>query len=166
MRVILIAAVASNGVIGNADGGIPWSLPADTRHFQQSVRGKCLLLGRRTYEEMRGWFQDETVIVLSTQGDIRSVDAALAKAERQGAEELWVCGGAATYAAAMERADAMILTHIDVRIPAGVCFPKVDMSEWTVVRREFRPADEANEYGMTFVWYERRAVDGNSLASH
>ncbi len=42
-RVVLVAAVARNGVIG-ADGGIPWHLPADFAHFKATTIGHTLLM--------------------------------------------------------------------------------------------------------------------------
>ena len=48
-RVVLVAARATNGVIG-ADGGIPWRIPADFAHFKRVTVGHPLVLGRTTFE--------------------------------------------------------------------------------------------------------------------
>ena len=40
-RVVLVAAVADNGVIGAA-GGIPWHLPEDFKHFKATTLGHTL----------------------------------------------------------------------------------------------------------------------------
>ena len=45
MTVTLIAAVASNGVIGN-DNRMPWRLPADMKFFVRETSGKPVLMGR------------------------------------------------------------------------------------------------------------------------
>ena len=47
----LIAAVASNGVIGAAQG-VPWHIPEDLRHFKQLTTGHTVIMGRRTYESI------------------------------------------------------------------------------------------------------------------
>ena len=42
VAVAIIAAVAANGVIGNANG-IPWHLPSDFAHFKRMTKGKPLV---------------------------------------------------------------------------------------------------------------------------
>ena len=39
-RVVLVAAVADNGVIG-ADGALPWHLPEDLAHFRRVTTGQA-----------------------------------------------------------------------------------------------------------------------------
>lgn len=51
LELVVIAAVAANGVIG-ADGGIPWYLPADLRHFKRLTTGHPVVMGRATYESI------------------------------------------------------------------------------------------------------------------
>ena len=51
VRVTIIAAIARNGVVGR-DGGLPWSLPADLRHFMRTTRGHTLVMGRRTWDSL------------------------------------------------------------------------------------------------------------------
>ncbi|MFV1995779.1 MAG: dihydrofolate reductase, partial [Verrucomicrobiales bacterium] len=66
MKISMIAAMDRNRVIGADRGGIPWNLPRDRRRFRSHAAGKHLLLGRRTFEEMKGWFEDQqTPIVLT-----------------------------------------------------------------------------------------------------
>ena len=47
MQIVLIAAVAENGVIGRA-GGMPWRLKSDMRHFRALTLGKPVGMGRKT----------------------------------------------------------------------------------------------------------------------
>jgi len=44
-----IAAVARNGVIGR-DGGLPWHIPEDMRHFKTVTMGGALVMGRATFD--------------------------------------------------------------------------------------------------------------------
>lgn len=48
--VRLVAAVARNGVIGQA-GQLPWKLPKDRKWFEDLVRNNVMILGRRSFEE-------------------------------------------------------------------------------------------------------------------
>ena len=47
-EIVLIAAVAENGVIG-ADGAMPWRLKSDMAHFKALTTGKPVIMGRKTY---------------------------------------------------------------------------------------------------------------------
>src|SRR3954454_4702514 len=48
MQMVLIAAVAENGVIGRG-GTMPWRLKSDMRHFRALTLGKPVVMGRKTY---------------------------------------------------------------------------------------------------------------------
>ena len=50
-RLVLVAAVAENGVIGR-DGDMPWRLPGDLRHFKKLTLGKPVIMGRRTFDSI------------------------------------------------------------------------------------------------------------------
>jgi dihydrofolate reductase len=45
MEIVLVAAVAENGVIGRA-GGLPWRLKSDLQHFRALTTGKPVVMGR------------------------------------------------------------------------------------------------------------------------
>jgi dihydrofolate reductase len=161
MRVILIAAVSADGFISRG-GGVPWELASDRAHFRRLTAGKTLLLGRRTFDEMLGWFRDHAPLVLTGRvlpepwegAGVSSVAEALARTEGAGASELWVCGGGSVYGAALPVATDLILTEVHESLGGGVAFPEVDPAAWRVVRRE---AGSCEEVGLSWdwVWYER-----------
>lgn len=158
----LIAAVSADGFISTGQG-MPWHLPRDTAHFRRTTRTQWLLVGRRTHAEMLGWFHDHHVLVLThdlnlatTIGTaVSSVTDALSIAAKGGAAELFVCGGGATYAAAMPLADRLILTHVDTVLRGGVPFPPLDLKVWLSLAQQKFPPDDKNAYGMCFTTYER-----------
>lgn len=159
----LIAAVSVDGYISTGKG-VPWDLPADREHFRRTTRGQWLLIGRRTYEEMLGWFEDHHPLVLTHDAaftppvgrKVNSVAEALAIAANSGAGELFVCGGGGAYAAAIQHADRLILTHVAVKLGSGVRFPVIDSRQWQAVSETTAPADSGNPHAMTIVRYERR----------
>lgn len=171
MLVSIIAAVANRGLIGSAGGGIPWDLPRDRAHFRAATRGRWLLVGRRTYEEMDGWFTDQTPLVLTENPDykplhpshrvVSSVVAAIDLARRNGTSGLMVCGGAGVYASAIPYSDRLILTRIetDLEIPDPVLFPDFACSgEWNLTFAEGWPPDQLNPIPMRLEVYSRSAI--------
>ncbi|WP_395753264.1 dihydrofolate reductase [Prosthecobacter sp.] len=160
--VTLIAVVSADGFISQGEG-VPWDLPRDKEHFRRTTRGQWLLLGRRTYEEMIGWFEDRHPLVMTRQRDfvppvgetVAGVEEALARARAAGVRELFVCGGSAAFDAAMPWADCLILTHVDQALGTGVPFPTVDPAEWQRISHQHFPPDAAHAHGLTFATYER-----------
>src|SRR5690242_16116768 len=61
----IIAAVARNRVIGK-DGGLPWRLPDDLKFFKQTTMGHPVLMGRRTWEEVKKPLPGRRNIVVSS----------------------------------------------------------------------------------------------------
>lgn len=164
MKITMIAAMDRNRVIGGAAGGLPWRLPRDAQHFRDYTRGKHLLLGRRTYEEMLGWFTDQTPLVLTHRRDYQpatgraahTVDEAVAEAFELGAGELVVCGGGATFAAALPYADELRLTRVDAEVDGGAHFPDHEADHaWETVAEERHEADAENAHAMTFLTLRR-----------
>ena len=49
--LVLVAAVAQNGVIGR-DNGLIWRLKSDMKHFRAITLGKPVLMGRKTFESI------------------------------------------------------------------------------------------------------------------
>jgi dihydrofolate reductase len=158
----LIAVISADGCISTGTG-VPWRLPRDQEHFRAATRGQWLLLGRRTYEEMLGWFKDHRPLVLTRNAaylppvgqPVASVQEALRLAAEGGVAELFVCGGGDTYAAAMPYADRLLLTHVDAELGGGVPFPEVDPAVWQMTEHEDFPADAMHAHGLRFATYER-----------
>lgn len=159
----MISAMTSRGVIGTGEG-IPWHLPRDSRHLRAFTAGKVMLVGRRTFEEMRGWFTTQTPIVLTRQATYDAggaliagdVPEALAAGKRLGATELVVSGGGQVYAAALPYATELILTIVAVDIEGRARFPDFRSgSGWRCDRTERHASDEENAYSMEFQWWVR-----------
>ncbi|WP_299057253.1 dihydrofolate reductase [uncultured Nocardioides sp.] len=145
-RVVLIAAVARNGVIG-ADGDIPWRVPADFAHFKATTTGHTLLMGRATYDSIGRPLPGRTTIVLTRDAGWRAdgvlvahtLDEALAQVPS--GTDLYVAGGAAVYAAVLGRdglTDEQLISEIDLEPDGDVRFPAYDAAAWVEVSREAR----------------------------
>lgn len=161
MEVVLIAAVAANGVIGR-DGEIPWHYRADLQRFKRLTTGHPVIMGRVTYEGIRadlgGPLPERTNIVLTSKDldveadviTVRDVDAALEAARETGSSTVYVAGGESVYRALLPEADRLELTELQDAYEGDTHFPEWDRSAW--VERD-RDTHEAFD----FVTYERRA---------
>jgi dihydrofolate reductase len=157
----LIAAVSADGFISRGTG-VPWDLPVDRAHFRSYTRDKWLLLGRRTYEEMQGWFQpghhplvlthDPRLLVPNGQV-VASVPEALRLADRQ--RELVCCGGAEAYQAAMCHAHRLIVTQVHQILGSGLAFPKISKQDWEPVSRRSQAMDTEHAFSFEIVTYQR-----------
>ena len=149
LKVTMIAAVSRNGVLASG-GKIPWHLPRDIAHFRARTSGHWLLLGRTTYEQMRGWFRPGQVpLVLTTGVDypvengwaVGSVAEAMKLAGEKGAEELVVCGGGQVYAAALPWAEEIIQTIVELEVEGETRFPELPEGGWKLAEEERFPAE-------------------------
>ena len=169
MKVTLIAAMGRQRVIG-ATGGMPWHLPSEMRHFVRTTRGHPIIVGRKTFGSWGAKaLPRRKNIVVTTRSDYAapegvhvasSLTSALDLAE--GAEEVFICGGAVVYSAFMARADQMILTHIEASFEGDTWFPAWDPSEWSVTRSETYEVDADNAYAYTIRWYVRNITPNPS----
>ena len=158
----IVAAVASNGVIG-ARGALPWRLPDDLRRFRALTRGHAVIMGRRTWESLGRPLADRQNIVVTSHGSsvapgatwVPGLDEALAAVALPA--PAFCIGGAVLYAAALPRATTMHLTEIARAFDGDVSFPPFDRGEWREVAREAHVADDGLAYA--FVDY-RRVVAG------
>jgi dihydrofolate reductase len=167
MKISMIAALDENRLIASASG-IPWSLPRDSRHFREYTADKAMLLGRRTFDEMTGWFTTQRPIVVTRQESdvpadppagltvVGSVEAAIAHARRADEAELVVSGGAQIYELALPFADELVLTEIHGEFDGDRYFPAFAASDWEVVARQHFEADAENSHAMSVVTYRRR----------
>jgi dihydrofolate reductase len=141
-RVILVAAVARNGVIGNGPD-IPWKVPGEQRLFKELTMGDTLVMGRTTYESIGRPLPGRTTIVLTRDRDWSSegvlvahslIDALAQAAVLPG--EVMVVGGAQVYAAALPLATEQIISEIPLEPEGDVRYPDFDRRKWIETIRE------------------------------
>ena len=148
-EVVLVAAVAENGVIGR-DGELPWHLPEDLAHFRRVTTGNVVIMGRRTFESIGRPLPRRTNIVVTRQRDWSAdgvLTAALDVAEEYDGDAM-VIGGGQVYAEAMALADRQVLTEVHASPEGDAHYPSFDREEWVETGREERD-------GYAFVWLER-----------
>lgn len=161
-EIVLIAAVARNGVIGK-DNALPWRLKADLVRFKSLTTGHPILMGRKTWESLGRPLPGRRNLVVTRDpdycangaevfGDLASVIAAVADTER-----LFVIGGADIYRQVLARADRLLLTEVWAEIDGDTHFPPIDTTVFEEIRREAHSADAHNQFDYDFVEYAHRA---------
>ena len=156
-RVLLVAAVARNRVIGHGPD-IPWHVPGEQAEFKKLTLGHALVMGRATYESIGRPLPGRTTIVLSrdrgwTPGHpevlvARSMLDALAKAATLPDGEVIVAGGAQVYAEAISLASELVVSEIPLEPEGDAFFPVIDPALWV-------ESDREHFEGYDRVWYER-----------
>lgn len=162
--LVLIAAVARNGVIGH-DNQLLWRLPEDARYFRAQTLGCPVIMGRRTWDSLPERFRPlpgrQNIVVTRQRGwsapgatAAHGLDEAIAAAAP--APRLFVIGGADLYAAALDRADELLLTELDADFAGDTRFPDWDRTPFAELQRERHHAAPPNDFDFAFVRYRRR----------
>jgi dihydrofolate reductase len=159
-EVILIAAVARNGVIGR-ENALPWRLKADLAHFKAATLGHPILMGRKTWESLGRPLPGRRNLVVSRDPAWQAVGAeafsspAAALAAAAGADKVFVIGGAELYRQMIDDADTVMLTEVWADVEGDAKFPDYDRARFEEVSRESHRADADNEFDFDLVVYRR-----------
>ena len=162
MEITLIAAMSKDGFIAR-DERIPWHLPRDIQHFREYCAGKTLLIGRKTFEQMNGWFQDHFPIVLTRQADypaspgraVSTLVAAVDFARGRGVDELVVLGGGEIFAATAGMADRLLLTKVQTKLGDGTPFPIQKFYGWNELSAQSFEADSTHAFDFTIQHFSK-----------
>jgi dihydrofolate reductase len=169
VSIVLIAAVATNGVIGQC-GQLPWRLKSDLLHFRRLTMGKPVVMGRRTYLSIGKPLAGRTNVVVSGDPNFSApgviaaanIQAALAVARgdalRRESDEIVVIGGAQIYRHTMDIADRLVITGVHLQAAGDVRFPSIDANVWTEVSCTEHAAAPGDDASFTIRVYERRSA--------
>lgn len=144
MEIIIIVAMAENRVIG-VDNKMPWHIPEELKLFKKTTMGYPMIMGRKTFESFPAPLPGRRHIVLSRNEEYRphggdyapSLNKALAMCE--GAEKVFVIGGADIFALAIPVATRILLTHIHKEFEGDVSFPEFSADEFIEESRTHYP---------------------------
>ena len=165
-QIVLVVAVAENGVIG-AGGAIPWRLKSDMQRFKAMTMGKPVVMGRKTFASLRRPLPGRTNIVVtrdsgfSAPGAVVTTSLAEARAIAAGdamrrfATEIAVIGGAEIYRQWIDIADRLEVTEVHARPEGDTCFPAIDAAKWQETGRVRHPAGADDSADFSYVSYIR-----------
>ena len=163
-RLALIAAVATNGIIGR-NGTLPWHLIADLKHFKALTSGKRIVMGRRTWESFPKPLPNREHVVVTSRPMrapegvllVRSLTQALALPPHA-EHSVFVIGGNAMYREAVPLVDDLYLTEIEADVDGDTRFPVWDRAQFREVSREHHAAPlhtGGADVAFSFVHYVR-----------
>jgi len=165
--LVLVVAIAENGVIGNA-GQLPWRLSSDLKHFRKLTMGKPMVMGRKTFDSIGKPLDGRDNIVVSrdpafapegvlvANGMERAMDIARECARSRGADEIAVIGGAEIFREMLPLADRIELTRVHTSPEGDTFFPKLDQGEWIEKSRKRHSAGPKDDADYSFIRLERR----------
>jgi dihydrofolate reductase len=142
-------------------------MKTDMKHFRAVTMGKPVVMGRKTWDSLKGPLPGRDNIVLTRDASFcadgvwahASLAAALACAESRararGVDEIAVIGGAQIYTEALPLADRIYLTDVDAEIAGDAWFPALDPAQWREVSSRDAPAGPDDQYAMRFRVLER-----------
>jgi len=151
-EIILIAAVAENGVIGK-DNKMPWNIKGNLAHFKEMTMGFPCIMGRKTWDSLpKKPLPGRLNIVISrtvNDADIKdssSVSQCLrvnsfgsAVEECKDYEKIFIIGGESIYKQAMPIATKIDLTLIPGDYEGDTYFPEIE-NNW--IKTEIVKHDE------------------------
>ncbi|HXI23395.1 MAG TPA: dihydrofolate reductase [Pyrinomonadaceae bacterium] len=160
MAIIGIVAIDRNLAIGKG-GKLPWHYSADMKFFKETTIGNAVVMGRRTWETLKGPLKDRQNIVLTANGNVtdadsivvvNDVDAVLNRAKELDCH-LFVIGGAKVYKAFMPHVERWVVTQIPLNVEGADTFMPANFLDGFELY-EVRQLDEE----LRVEFYERRAT--------
>ncbi len=162
----IVAAVARNGVIGGGNA-LLWRLSSDLQRFKALTMGKPLIMGRKTFDSIGRPLPGRETIVVTRDRDFsvpgvcvaasidEAIDIAQDRATAMGAPEVVIAGGGEIYALTMDRAQRLVITHVEAQPEGDAHFPAIDREVWKQV--EFATGDQTakDEVPFAVAIYER-----------
>jgi dihydrofolate reductase len=168
-EIIIIAAVAENGVIGNKND-IPWRISEDFKRFKRLTLGYPCIMGDATFASLPDASRplpDRENIVLSLDPSYRAegatvlhdFDAAIAYVRNLGVEKAFVTGGATIYRLALHIANTLELTRVHRSYEGDTRFPPFAPDQWTLASEQLQEGIDrisATPVSFTYQTYRRR----------
>ena len=138
----MVVAMTADRVIGK-DGGMPWHIPEDLKHFRRVTMGHAIIMGRKTHESIGRALPRRRNIVITRQRDAafegcdvaHSIEDAIAMARAGGDDEPRIVGGGVIYEAALPLATKLYVSEVDLDVEGDTHFPPFDPDQWTETER-------------------------------
>ncbi|MBM7636350.1 dihydrofolate reductase [Streptococcus saliviloxodontae] len=163
-KIVAIWAEDEAGLIG-VDGGMPWHLPKELKHFKETTTGHAILMGRVTFDGMnRRLLPNRQTLILTRdeQYDVDGTSAFTSPSDvltwfEQQDKNLYIVGGAGVYNSFAPYFDEIIKTVVHGTFQGDTYAPDaVDWSSYHLASESFYEKDEKNPYDFTVYTYLKK----------
>jgi len=156
LKIIVISAVAQNGVIGRSNGDMPWHIKEEFQHFKKTTLGFPVIMGRKTFETLGKPLKGRLNIIITRDkvrtfefDDVKkfySLNEAIDYCRTLNPEKTFIIGGGEIYSQGIDIADEMIISFLDFEADGDVYFPEIDEEIWKTESIEKRSRFEIVHY--------------------
>ena len=162
MKITLVAAIASNNVIGK-ENSLPWNIPEDLKRFKQMTSGNTILMGRKTFDSIGRPLPNRQNIVMTKDKNfeqegikvINDFDEAL-ELIKESNEDIFVIGGSKIYELFEPVANSLAITRILKDFEGDAFFPDINWDLWQIEKEE-KFFDEKSNIECKLIEYSKKA---------
>ena len=162
MKITLVAAIASNNVIGK-ENSLPWNIPEDLKRFKQMTSGHTILMGRKTFDSIGRPLPNRQNIVMTKDENferegikvINDFDEAL-ELIKESNEDIFIIGGSKIYELFEPVANSLAITRILKDFEGDAFFPDINWDLWQIEKEE-NFFDEKSNIECKLIEYSKKA---------
>lgn len=141
MKKIFIAAISENNVIGK-NGILPWKSKEEMIVFKQLTMNNPVIMGRKTYDSLKGVLKGRTNLILSHSADERngkkevkffnSFSSVYKFCEKKNYEKVFIIGGGEVFKEEINNVDEMFISIMKGNFEGDVFFPEINENIWHI----------------------------------
>ena len=142
MKITIVAAIASNNVIGQKNS-LPWDIPEDLKRFKQLTSGHTILMGRKTFDSIGRPLPNRTNIVMTRDTNYQKKGIEIVFDEREALnlikdlnQEVFIIGGSKIYELFEPWATSLMITRVLKDFEGDAFFPDINWNYWQVESKE------------------------------
>ena len=142
MKITIVAAIASNNVIGKKNS-LPWDIPEDLKRFKQLTSGHTILMGRKTFDSIGRPLPNRTNIVMTKDTNYQKEGIEIVFNEREALnlikdlnQEVFIIGGSKIYELFEPWATSLMITRVLKDFKGDAFFPEINWNNWQVESEE------------------------------
>jgi dihydrofolate reductase len=156
LKIIIIAAIAKNNVIGKSNGEMTCHVKEEFQHFKQTTIASAVIMGRKTFETLGKPLKGRENIIVTRNQNFKvefeetkifhSLDESINYCKSKKYEKAFIIGGGNIYSQSMPIATEMILSFMKFEAEGEVTFPLIKQDTWQLVSTEDREQFEIRKY--------------------
>lgn len=146
MKIIIIAAVANNNIIGK-DGKLPWNIKEEMEFFRNTTLGYPVLMGYNTFLSLNKPLAQRLNLVITSKNFLKNtnnviyfniIKNAIDYAKELKFKNLFIIGGESIFKQTIFLADEMIISKIKKDYIGDTKFPEIEKTTWLKIKEETR----------------------------